>query len=176
MPVRITSQRSNRIVRAVVAALVLALALLPAGLAHPALAAPAAAGQRLPFKGNLDAQEIGVFNPGPPVVVSVIADGSGNGTRLGRFTYHYTVDIYPNPDGSAIGTTYYDFKAANGDHLYSIGDGVGDPVGHVVEQHTITGGTGRFAGATGQFTIDRRISLVTSITHGTFDGYIVLAH
>ena len=68
-----------------------------------------------------------------------------------------------------------DFEAANGDHLYSTGAGVGDPLGHVVEQHTITGGTGRFAGATGQFTVDRMISLVTSITHGTFDGYIVLA-
>ena len=169
-----TAHRSFRKLHTVVVALVLAVALLPVGLARTALAAPAAAGQRLPLKGTLQALEIGVFNPGPPPTVSVTADGSGNATRLGKFTYHYTVVIFPNPDGSATGTLFFDFTAANGDHLFSVGEGIGDPLGHVVEQHTITGGTGHFAGATGRFTIDRQIGLVTQITVGTIDGYIVL--
>ena len=39
----------------------------------------------------------------------------------------------------------------------------------------VVGGTGRFAGATGSYTVDRLISHVTSITTGTIDGFIVLA-
>ena len=174
MSVRLTPQRSNRMVRAVGVALVLALALLPGGLAHTALAAPAATGQHLPFKGTLQALENSVFDPGPPVTISVNANGSGNATRLGQFTYSYTVVIHVNPDGSATGTLFNDFVAANGDHPFSVGEGFGDAVGHVVEQHTITGGTGHFAGATGRFTIDRQIGLVDRITHGTIAGYIVL--
>jgi len=161
--------------RAAAISFVLALTLLP-------LASPAAAKTQIPFKATLQAHENGIFNPGPPVTIAVTAQGSGNATHLGLFSYSYTVLIYLNPDFSGIGTTYYDFVAANGDHLYSTGQGVGTPApglvltNHVVEQHIITGGTGRFAGASGQFTVDRLISNVTSDTFGTMDGYIVLAH
>jgi hypothetical protein len=150
-------------------------------LAVLSLAAPAAAQAPVPFKGTLQATESGVFNPGPPPTVSVTAAGSGNATQLGHFAYSYTVVIHLNPDLSGTGTLYYDFVAANGDHLYSVGQGFGDAAegipntNHVVEQHVITGGTGRFAGATGSFTVDRLISNVTSITTGTIDGTIVLA-
>jgi hypothetical protein len=44
----------------------------------------------------------------------------------------------------------------------------------VVEEHTITGGTGRFAGATGSFTLERLVSTVTGVTDGSFDGSILL--
>jgi len=173
-----THSRSGRLSGVLVAGLAVLLALLP-------MASPAAAktdGPHLPFKGTLQAVENGIFDPGPPVTVSVTATGSGNATQLGRFTYSYTVVIYLNPDNSGTGTLYYDFVAANGDHLYSVGEGFGAPAegipatNHVVEQHTITGGTGRFEGATGTFTVDRLISNVTSITTGTIDGYIVLAN
>ncbi len=174
MPVRFTAQRSFRMVHAVVVALVLALALLPVGLARTALAAPAAAGQRLPLKGTLQALEDSVFDPGPPVTISVKANGSGNATLLGQFTDSYTVVIHVSPEGIGTGTLFLDIEAANGDHLFSVGEGLGDAVGHVVEQHTITGGTGHFAGATGRFTIDRQIGLVDRITHGTIAGYVVL--
>ncbi len=168
----------SRTSRAAILPAVLALALMLG--ATPALAKND--GPHLPFKGTLQAVESGVFNPGPPVTVSVTAQGSGNATKLGRFAYSYTVVIFLNPDNSGTGTLYYDFVAANGDHLYSVGEGFGAPAegipatNHVVEQHTITGGTGRFAGATGSFTVDRLISNVTSITTGTIDGYIVLAN
>ena len=166
---------ASRSSRAAVLSLVLVLSLLPG--AAPALAKTD--GHHLPFKGRLQAVEIGIFDPGPPVTVSVTATGSGHATHLGRFTYSYTVVIFLNPDNSGTGTLYYDFVAANGDHLYSVGQGYGVPVGdfnHVVEHHTITGGTGRFAGATGRFTVDRLISHATAVTSGTLDGYIVLDH
>ena len=166
---------SGRLSRLFGAGLILLLALL-------SIASPAAAkndAKQLPFKGTLQAVESGVFNPGPPPTVSVTAAGSGNATHLGRFTDSYTVVIHFQPDDTRTGTLYYDFVAANGDHLLSVGQGVGVIAGdfdHVVEQHTITGGTGRFAGATGSFTIDRLINHGTAITTGTFDGYIVLAN
>jgi len=43
-----------------------------------------------------------------------------------------------------------------------------------VEQHTITGGTGRFAGTTGTFTLDRLVNTATGVTSGSFEGSIVL--
>ena len=38
--------------------------------------------------------------------------------------------------------------------------------------HTITGGTGRFAGAQGSFNVERLASPVTFMTSGSFDGTI----
>ena len=157
------------------AGLIMLLALL-------AMASPAAAKNdhtQVPFKARCRRSKMAYFNPGPPVSVSVVATGSGNATHLGRFAYSYTVVIFFPTDDTRTGTLYYDFVAANGDHLYSVGAGLGVPAGdfdHVVEQHTITGGTGRFAGATGSYTVDRLINHVTSITTGTINGYIVLAH
>ena len=40
------------------------------------------------------------------------------------------------------------------------------------EVHTITGGTGRFAGAQGSFTVKRLASGVTFLTSGSFQGTI----
>ncbi len=127
----------------------------------------------------MQAVESGLFNPGPPPTLSLTGTGSGNATHLGRFAYSYAGVLNINPDFSGTGTLYYDFVAANGDHLYSVGEGVGVAVEglpgtiHVVEAHIITGGTGRFAGATGNFTIDR---LASGVVSGTIDGYVVLAH
>jgi hypothetical protein len=73
---------SGRLSRVLGAGLVMLLALL-------SVASPAAAktsGQQLPFKGTLQAVETVVgANPGPPLVLSIVANGSGQGTQLGRF-------------------------------------------------------------------------------------------
>jgi hypothetical protein len=44
----------------------------------------------------------------------------------------------------------------------------------VVETYTITGGNGRFAGASESFTVERLVNTVTGVTSGTFDGSIVI--
>jgi hypothetical protein len=44
----------------------------------------------------------------------------------------------------------------------------------VEEAYTTTGGTGRFAGASGSFTVERLFNLVTGFTSGSFDGFIVI--
>jgi hypothetical protein len=164
---------SGRLARVLGAGLVMLLAVL-------SVAAPVAAQTshaQLPFKGTLQANESGVFDPGPPPTLALSGTGSGNATQLGRFAYSYDGLLNINPDFSGTGTLDYDFVAANGDHLYSVGEGVGVAVGpgiiHVIEAHTITGGTGRFAGATGSFTVDR---LASGVVSGTIDGYIILAN
>jgi hypothetical protein len=144
-------------------------------LTTTALAAPTAEKEHLRFQGTLHALEIGVFDP-LTGNVSVTANGSGKGTLLGRFTYSYAVVISP----TSTGTLYYTFVAANGDSLYSIGQGMGAAtelpnIFRVTETHTITGGTGRFAGATGSFNIDRLILQPDGTTWGTFTGNVVLA-
>jgi hypothetical protein len=163
----------GRSTRAAVLPLVLALSLLPIGA--PALAAPASAGQPVPFKGTFQATETSVDFVFPYGYQDAI--GSGNATQLGEYTIHYTVVVNVI---NITATESAEFVAANGDRLDAEGTGqattTADPnIDNIVEQYTITGGTGRFAGATGSFTLNRVLNLPTGVTSGTFDGAIVLS-
>jgi hypothetical protein len=42
----------------------------------------------------------------------------------------------------------------------------------ITEHNTITGGTGRFAGAQGSFIVERLVELATGLTSGSFQGAI----
>jgi hypothetical protein len=70
--------------------------------------------------------------------------------------------------------------AANGDQLSGTWDGEGEFVESGVvrftEDATIDAGTGRFAGATGTFTIVRSETIANASGSGTFDGHINLSH
>ena len=101
---------------------------------------------------------------------------NGKATHLGRFTvtWEFTVNLL---EGSGVGSAH--FVAANGDSLFTTSLGQGNPtetpiINRVVEMHTITSGTGRFAGATGNFTLERLVSTVTGVTSGSFAGTINL--
>ena len=109
---------------------------------------------------------------------TLFVDGSGTGqaTHLGQFTYTYVFEV-DLPTGIGVGTA--EFTAANGDRLFtevagSLGPKTSPGFNHVVEEQTIVGGTGRFAGASGSFTLDRLINLTTEVSVGTVDGTIVL--
>ena len=146
---------------------------LTAVLLTAALAGPAAAAKGVPFHGTIQGIEIGVFQF-PKGFVD--ASGSGTATHLGPFTmtYELEVDLLTHQTfGSSA------FTAANGDNLFTDIIGLGTPtqnpdVVSVVEEHTITGGTGRFAGATGSFIRQYLLNLVTGITFGSFEGTIVI--
>ena len=143
-----------------------------AGPASANLICPAAAEKGVPFHGTLQGSESDVVTfP----TLSVDGSGSGVATHLGRFlaSWLITVNISIDPSPS---TGTFEFIAANGDHLFAdiTGEGSGAPLAHVTECGTITGGTGRFAGATGAFTIHRVIDLPTGSTSGSFGGTIVI--
>ena len=138
-----------------------------------ALAGPAAAGKRVPFHGSIQGIEIADVQ-----FPRLFVDGSGSGraTHLGRFTVTYEVEV-DLLTHETFGS--YLFTAANGDSLATDITGLGTPtenpdVHSIVEVHTITGGTGRFAGATGTFVKTSLLNLVTGVNSGSFDGTIVL--
>jgi hypothetical protein len=142
--------------------------LLTAALVIPVVAAPA-----VPFRGSVQAVEnLDVQFP----VIFVDASGGGHATHLGRFTVSYEVEV-TLPAGAGVGTAI--FTAANGDLLFTEFTGQAEPtadpdVSFIEETQTITGGTGRFEGASGGFTLQRFLNGVTGITSGSFDGTIEL--
>jgi hypothetical protein len=78
------------------------------------------------------------------------------------------------------GSGFADFIAANGDSLSTTVTGQASPTENadalfIVETFTITGGTGRFADATGSFTLERLLNTVTNVSSGSFDGIIVFS-
>jgi hypothetical protein len=132
-------------------------------------------GNQLPFSGSLDANEVDVAVP-PNLMVEGTA--TGNGSHLGRFTATYAATV-SLATGTATGT--FTFIAANGDRLESTFVGLGVPtanpdIASIEEVATILSGTGRFAGATGAFTIHRTANLVTGASSGSFDGTLNLNH
>ena len=135
------------------------------------LASPVAAAEQVPFKGSLEGLDIGT--PVNPPIVSVQVTATGNATQLGLFTYTEldTVDT-----STRIGTGTFVFTAANGDTVFGTGTGQATftpPNVLTIEgNEIITGGTGRFAGATGSFTVTRLKNTVTNVTSGSFTGTI----
>ncbi len=129
-------------------------------------------GSELPFKGSLEGAA--TITPLPPSSLSVSIEGTGNATHLGRFTVENT-HVVNTTDRTATGT--YEFAAANRDTLTAGFNGQASltatpGVLSIVETATITGGTGRFAGATGSFTVERLFNQVTGLTTGSFEGTI----
>jgi len=135
------------------------------------LAGPAAAGDQVTFRGRL--QGTVTVTPLDPPLASVLIEASGTATKLGRFTLE--VPHLVN-QATRTGTGTYVFTAANGDTLTADFTGQATVVSPGVitthESAVITGGTGRFAGATGSFTADRTFYLATGSTVGSFEGTI----
>jgi hypothetical protein len=127
----------------------------------------------LPFRGSLEATDTDtVAFP----FLSVHLTGTGTATFLGTYaaTFDFRVDLRM-PTSPAVGS--FTLTAANGDTLF--GDLVGrasiaDGIATVVETATITGGTGRFAEATGGFTVKRTVVQATGISSGSFEGTLDL--
>ena len=149
---------------------VLALLLLIV-LASTTFAAPAAGERHLLLKGSLQAVETNEVNfP----TLSVDATGSGKATQLGHFTTRYQVQVNLltlSGSGAAI------LIAADGSSLFTESSGQATPTGTpdvvtISETHIITGGTGRFAGASGSFTLGRVLDQSTGVTSGPIRGTI----
>src|SRR5213593_426218 len=72
------------------------------------LTGPVAAGEQVPFKGSFEGDV--TVTPLTPPYVSVLVEGTGNATHLGRFTLDIP-HVVNRADRTAIGT--YEFTAAN---------------------------------------------------------------
>jgi hypothetical protein len=147
--------------------------LLVIALASTTLAAPASGARELLLKGSVQATE--TQNVVPPYNY-INLNGSGNATQLGLYTYSLQAKLFL-PTLSATGSAT--FVAADGSTLIAEGTGQGTPtetpgVISIVETMTITGGTGRFEGASGNITIQRLVNRATLESSGTIDGLIVL--
>ena len=136
-------------------------------LASVAVSASAA---ESPLRGTVNAVETGQV-----VFPSRFLDrnGTGTATQLGRYTEHVVMTINI-PTLSSMGAAT--FTAANGDTLTASVVGQATRTGptalSIVEDYTITGGTGRFADATGTFTLHSTLNQTTGVSTGTFSGAI----
>ena len=150
-------------------------------LARTAFAAPARRATpqvttnvaRLPITGTIQSNEtyVTVFP-----TMSVTASGTGDATQLGKFTVRYHTEI-SLLDLSLIESAR--FVGTNGDTLSA--EAIGQATENrtpgmlnLVEIYRITGGTGRFAGASGTITLNRLVSVTTGAAASTFEGYILI--
>lgn len=142
-------------------------------LASTVFAAPAAGERQLLLKGSLqDTETQQVVFP----TIFVNGTGSGNATQLGSYTISYHAQLNIPTLSSTVSAT---LVAADGSSLFGEGTGQGTPTAtpgivSIVETYTITGGTGRFAGAAGNFTMERVINRATLLSSGTINGTILL--
>jgi hypothetical protein len=140
------------------------------------LAGPVAAGEQVPFKGSLDGEAISIVDEFP--LRHVLLAGTGEATQLGTYSFAFPHTVHL-PTRASAGT--YCMVAANGDKLTASGTGLATPtvidgvfylaiVEEVIIDPTLS--TGRFAGATGSFTVERLFNPVTGLTIGSFEGTI----
>ena len=146
----------------------------PDGTAMAEEATQARGGTDLPFRGAFEGHEVDQVVP-PNLLVNGTAEGTA--TQLGRYTATFTV-VVTLATSSSTGSIA--LVAANGDELVGTltgqGTAIAPNVAHIIENVTITGGTGRFAGASGSFTIDRTLDQLTGLSSGSLiDGSISLA-
>ena len=140
-----------------------------------ALALPAAAQQQVPFKGTFQGNDTVV----PPTIITA---ATGVGTHVGQLSL---TDVTTFTSGTGTGH----WIAANGDTIDTTAVGSQEPVimsrcqvvgaqpedsyDKITQVYTITGGTGRFAGAQGSFTLTLYHDVVprSDGTHGTCGSY-----
>jgi hypothetical protein len=147
-------------------------ALLAAVALALTLAGPVSAGDQVPFKGNLAGTATITPLGGP--IVAVELDATGTATHLGKFRLD-APHIVDQSTLTAVGT--YTLTAANGDTLTADLAGTARMVEPpnviaITETATVTGGTGRFAGATGSILVERLFNRATGVTTGTLVGWI----
>lgn len=135
------------------------------------IAGPVSADDQVPFRGSMSGTA--TITPLDPPMASVLLETSGSATQLGRFTLE-APHVVNQVSRTAVGT--YLFTAADGSTLTASLSGsasiVAPGVLAIAETGVITGGTGRFEGATGSFSTDRTFYPATGATSGTFEGWI----
>jgi hypothetical protein len=140
------------------------LALLALAALSPAAALGKAHGTDRPSKGTSTSATTVDLATG-----TGISDGSGHLTHLGRFTFHNDFTGFTVTGNTFNWTQTATIVAANGDEIFTTAVGTGTLLPNNTSEatlvSTITGGTGRFADASG--TLTTSISSVTVSAVGT---------
>ncbi len=150
--------------------------LLLAVVSGAAFAASTANKKEVSFNGTLQAVENDQRNL-PSIYLH--GDGTGNATNLGQFTVHFEGIVHQaNGVGTAVEAEH--LTMSNGDIIFAVGTGLGAPsttpgVNRLEEKFTITGGTGQFENASGEYSVIRLITLATGVSTGTIDGEVELS-
>jgi hypothetical protein len=146
-----------------------------------AFASPAAAHKLVYFRGGMQGTEIDIPQGGPPPT-KLAATGNlpGIATLFGQFSFEYQLTVTlatATAEGSATLIT------SNGDSIYTKIVGALETtttpgISIITEIDTITGGTGKFKGAKGFFTVERLANPLpppgTGLTSGSFHGTILM--
>lgn len=125
------------------------------------------------LKGSLEAsQTVQVVFP----TAYINLTGTGVASHVGLFTFQLQAELNI-PTATGAGTSR--LVAADGSTLFMEGSGHGTPtdvhgVVMIVDTFTITGGTGRFAGASGNLIVERVLNQATGVSSGTISGIILL--
>ena len=137
----------------------------------------------IPINGTIAGSESDAPFPNPAEGFYVNGSVTSTDTELGPFTQFYSdplVLAFANTPPESVGASRLIVgDAANGDSILAccLGNNAGLCANgdlHLVETNTIVGGTGRYAGARGSFTLDRCLNFDTGETSGTISGTIVV--
>ena len=145
----------------------------PGMISEPASQVAAVKKNDLPIKGSYTT--VSEQLSGPPMVQLRIT-GTGQSSHLGKgsFVALSTMNLTTAPPFTIGGTTT--FYAANGDEFFTSFTGTATPVSEGVLEvemnHEITGGTGRFTNATGNFTGYTIAGPANPVAHITYEGTI----
>lgn len=150
-------------------------------------AAAASSNPQRPFKAQ--SFEVvtseGIIEGSACPVFEVNSLGSGTGAHIGQFTvvrrHCFTPPGHPAFTGEVIHDGTYEITAANGDKFWGTYSGELQPTefgdqgpirGIITSPSTIDGGTGRFAGAQGEYLAVGDYDLVAEQGAFEFDGWI----
>jgi hypothetical protein len=143
-----------------------------------ALPAQASAADEVPFRAIVqETFTAALCSPVPSLCVSAV--GTGQGTHLGQVRESASVVAnlasQPNP-GCTSETRETTLTGANGDRitLHATGQGcqTGPTTLAAVDFYVVTGGTGRFSGATGSGTINVTVDQATRTAVTRFSGVL----
>ena len=134
-----------------------------------------------PLRATIQASEV-LIPTGQPGVFDVVITGTGQGNLFGNLTFSATetIDFVSSPGTAVVTGGAFVITASDGSRLFATytGTGVPDPdnpgffFGEATA--TITGGTGRFAGASGTVPFALSIDAANLTETITFDSEAAL--
>lgn len=139
-------------------------------------------GKHFHVEATYSTTPVGPIPPCPPGQLRILGNGAAQGTQIGHGTWQSgeCADFASMPGFIVVNGTAT-LTAANGDQVsfrYAVSTPFPDATGafHARGTYVITGGTGRFAGATGGGAISADGNTITLIETAVLDGAIHLAH